>query len=131
MDTLGHWFQGCPSAHDFRITRHDEVVRFIKNKLDPTYTVFSERVFPTAIGSRKPDLVVVGPNIIYVIDVQISSDANISRLEQPFIRKIQYVTQMNLKTLWFAPSQFHMNLFDFLQYFFHGEDLFINLLTSS
>lgn len=30
VDSLGHWLQGCPTTHDFRITRHDHVVQFLK-----------------------------------------------------------------------------------------------------
>lgn len=69
MNTLGHWPKGCPSAHYFRVTRHDAVVQFIKAKLEPTFTVYTEWTFATAIGLQKLDLVVVCAADTFVINI--------------------------------------------------------------
>lgn len=39
----------------------------------------------------------MGANNTYVIDIQISSDTNISQLEHPFLRKIRYLNTNEFK----------------------------------
>lgn len=109
LGTLGHWLQECPSSHDFRITRHDSVVQYIKSKLETSYTVFCERVFITTLGPRKLDLVVITPLGTFILDVQICSDPNFCRMDRPFLKKIAYYNTDELKDALVRSLNIHLD----------------------
>lgn len=67
--------------------------------MERSATVFAERVFITLIGPRKPNLVLLTDNNTYILDVEICSDSNITRLERPFLRKVTYYATDEFKDL--------------------------------
>lgn len=89
-ETLYHVGQGCPMAHNIRVKRHDNFVKYVAeiNKKRGNRVIFEPRI-ATSRGLRKPDLVIADGTLAYVIDIQIvGSDQN--NLENFNNNKINY-----------------------------------------
>ncbi|GBO39965.1 Retrovirus-related Pol polyprotein from type-2 retrotransposable element R2DM [Araneus ventricosus] len=88
-ETINHISQGCPRTHQRRVARHNAVSNYIKRGLENRgFTVFSEPVYKTPIGNRKPDLVAVKGKVAFVIDSQVVGESvELKRANQ---RKISY-----------------------------------------
>ncbi|KAF8774385.1 Retrovirus-related Pol polyprotein type-2 like protein [Argiope bruennichi] len=68
-NTLNHISQACPRTHKNRITRHNAVNNYLVRALERRkYTVHQEPIFDTPSGKRKPDIVAIKDNKIFVID---------------------------------------------------------------
>lgn len=92
-ETNYHTIQLCQRTHGGRIHRHDRIVELLANHLkrrDRT-TVLVEHMFRTAVGNRKPDLLVTKNGKTYVLDVQIVGGANMDRDRNTKIEKYRSI----------------------------------------
>lgn len=74
-ESLQHIVQNCHFTHFDRMARHDSICRFIKEKcIAAKHTVLWEPVFQLTNRKLKPDLLVITPDAINVIDISIVTE---------------------------------------------------------
>ena len=74
-ETLRHVIQNCHSTHFERMQRHDSVACLIQTECNNNnYTVLWEPIFQLDNKKLKPDLVVITPDEIVVVDVSIVTE---------------------------------------------------------
>ena len=90
-ESIGHISQQCPDMWGLRVKRHDSVLMMLDKCLcEKGFQTVMEPVIPTSITNRKPDLIVWNENgeAATVIDVQITSDSAVAKIEQCHGRKV-------------------------------------------
>ncbi|KAG8171631.1 hypothetical protein JTE90_013064 [Oedothorax gibbosus] len=88
-ETLNHILQNCARTHGKRIARHDHIVNNIKAHLEQKgCQVFSEPIFDTPVGKRKPDIIAIRQGSALVIDAQVVGDS--VDLNRAHRRKVNY-----------------------------------------
>ncbi|KMQ92432.1 r2 protein [Lasius niger] len=70
-ETLRHFLGNCTHTKPQRIRRHDEIKNLLAHKLARTYAVFIEPTVKVANELKKPDLVVIDQERLYVIEVTV------------------------------------------------------------
>lgn len=112
-DCLGHILQSCDKTHDARVKRHD----FLRARLAAVirgkgHTAVEEVNLSTPTGLRRPDILVRTPaDELFVLDVQVTSDANVnSSMTSTFNAKKNYYNTDHVRTaaaraLNFVPSE--------------------------
>lgn len=77
-ETGAHIVQGCHRTHGGRIKRHDAIAATLSSELGKRgYVVARERVFFTAVGQRKPDIVWTRGRNTGILDVQVVSGSGL------------------------------------------------------
>ena len=79
--SLGHILQSCPVKHDIRVQRHDVLLDTLERDIRATNSceiLAREPTLRTPEGIRKPDLVVAHGPDTFVVDVQVTSDMDMS-----------------------------------------------------
>lgn len=122
--------QVCPQLHGQRVRRHDIVDAISSDCMQKKHAVAKEPHIPTALGTRKPDLLIcdVENKKAYVLDVKIASDCHFNygrsvstgrlstttpgRLEpgQPGGRPSSYIYSTNIGTTLWSHLQSTYNL---------------------
>ena len=81
--TLGHISQSCAKTHGLRVQRHDRVVKQIIKALERCEGVLEVRKEPRLKPIEKPllvpDILVRTVDQVYIVDVQVISDAGVRR----------------------------------------------------
>ena len=81
--TLAHISQSCAKTHGLRVERHDRVVKQIVKSLEKCEGVEAVMKKPRIRLAGKPllvpDIMVKTPDQVYVVDVQVLSDAGVKR----------------------------------------------------
>ena len=90
----------------WRITRHDKVLNLVLTKLsDLGYTTLKEPHISTPEGLRKPDILMWKTDeVSLVLDVQVTSDANVASLGDLHARKIAKYDNPSIKAFGFTKS---------------------------
>ncbi len=89
-DGLGHMLQTCPKLHGLRVERHNKVLDLLESSLASirgTVTYREPRI-PTSIGLRIPDLIMVQPDTIAILDAQVVADAALKPLSEIHYSKL-------------------------------------------
>lgn len=89
-ETTYHAIQQCYKSHGLRIKRHDNVVKYIADKnIARGRMVLVEPKIQTAVGLRKPDLVIIEDKSAAIVDVQVVGN-DINNLDQFHQNKVDY-----------------------------------------
>lgn len=70
-ETLGHIIGECTHTKNARIRRHDDMKRFIRNKLAQDKVVFEEATINDLGQLKKPDLIAVTGDAVEVLDITV------------------------------------------------------------
>lgn len=90
VESLSHISQGCPVTHLERVVRHNKVADFLQAALvSKGLDVLKEPRFYTPLGARKPDLLIVEPRRVTIVDVAIPWDTPLS-VEDRFREKVSF-----------------------------------------
>nr|BAC82590.1 reverse transcriptase [Ciona intestinalis] len=74
-ESLGHILQTCPRTWGPRISRHDSLLKRVRNQAClKNWTPIIEPSIPTNIGLRRPDLVLAKGNIAFLVDATVVAD---------------------------------------------------------
>ncbi len=89
-DGLGHLLQTCPKLHGLRVERHNKVLDLLESSLASVRGTVTHREprIPTRVGLRIPDLIVIQPSTIAVLDVQVVADAALKPLTEMHYSKL-------------------------------------------
>ena len=84
-ESLNHILQNCHYTHFQRIRRHNSIVDFIKKKcVTNNYLVLEEPIFDVGDKKLKPDLVIIKPTEIIIIDVSIvTANMRFQHMQEP------------------------------------------------
>ena len=103
-ESLNHVLQNCHFTHFNRMKRHDAIAAYLQKKCESNgYQTLWEPIFTLPDRKLKPDLVIITPNEILVIDVSIVTERTRFRhmtedatLENAWSFKRNYYNQENL-----------------------------------
>lgn len=99
QETLNHIVQGCYRTKRDRTNRHDSVIKYIDRKLRGRgFQTVVEGRLQTIDGVRKPDIVALKGQEIYVLDAQVVTDGrNMSDMHK--VKRAKYNTEGVIRAL--------------------------------
>lgn len=105
-ETVHHVIQQCHRTHGGRVLRHDRVVNMLRDEFTARHGVaHKEPRINTAVGLRKPDLIVVSDDVAYVVDVQIVKCSGIDESHELKRRKYSDIPDFNALIM----SKYHVS----------------------